>query len=117
MSIYKTFDVIVVPFPFVESNKTKNRPALVLSSQKHFNQELGSTICAMITSTQNVWPLDVPITNLKSCGLEKESKIRLKVFTLDNRLIKTRIGKLSLQDQEALQEIISLAFEDLIFMH
>jgi mRNA interferase MazF len=116
MNIYKTFDVVVVPFPFVDSLKSKNRPALVISSEKHFNGPTSHTVLAMITSAMHSsWPLDVPIGNVKSCGLEKPSIIRLKLFTLDNRLIKKRIGKLSSKDQESLQENMALAFENLIY--
>lgn len=118
MNIYKTFDVVVVPFPFVDSLKSKNRPALVVSSDKHFNHPLSHSVLAMITSAvHNPWHLDIEITNLKSCGLLKPSIIRLKLFTIDNRLIKERIGKLSLQDQHALKETASLVFEKLIISH
>ena len=33
MTIYERFDVVVVPFPFVDSPTTKPRPALVLSTR------------------------------------------------------------------------------------
>jgi len=36
MSIFKTFDVIVVPFPFTDRAEIKKRPALVLSSTNYF---------------------------------------------------------------------------------
>lgn len=118
MNIYKTFDVVVVPFPFVDSLKSKNRPALVISSEQHFNHSTGHTVLAMITSAlHNPWPLDLNISNLKSCGLQKPSIVRLKLFTLDNRLIKERIGKLSQKDKLAFQENTSLLFENLLMMH
>lgn len=117
INIYKTFDVVVVPFPFVDSFASKNRPALVISSEKHYNIPTGHSILVMITSALHTpWPSDVLITNLKSCGLQKPSAIRLKFFTLDNRLIKTSIGKLSVKDITKTKEMMSGVFEDL-FMH
>ena len=102
----------------MDGPKTKNRPAVVLSSDRHFNSPAGHTLLAMITSAlHSPWPLDFTISNLKSCGLEKASVIRFKLFTIDNRLIKEHIGKLSSKDQNSLQEVISLAFEELLFMH
>jgi mRNA interferase MazF len=104
MNTFKIFDIVVVPFPFVDAWATKNRPALIVSSEKYFNKQLGHTLLAMITSTQhNPWPLDIEIEEPEKCGLLKSSIIRLKLFTLDNRLIKTRIGRLSANDQLKMQ--------------
>lgn len=115
MSTFKTFDIIVVPFPFTDRVDAKKRPALVLSSADQFNTKIDHSICAMITSTQHTqWPLDVVIDDLESCGLQKPSLIRLKLFTLDNRLIYGRLGVLGLQDREKLQQAIALAFNELV---
>jgi mRNA interferase MazF len=87
--ICNAWDVIVVPFPFVDSPKTKRRPALVIS-RKDFNRH-GHTICAMITTKhQPAWPGDVPITDLNSAGLPRACIVRPKLFTLDNRLLAER---------------------------
>lgn len=115
MNIYKAFDIIVVPFPFVDSVDTKNRPAVVLSSLKYFNIPSGHTVCAMITSSQHtLWPHDTVLTDLKSAGLVKDSVIRLKIFTIDNRLIRDVIGKLSRVDREALQQNFVITHRDLM---
>lgn len=114
-SIYKTFDVVVVPFPFVDTRETKNRPALIISTGKHFNVVSGHTILAMITSAQHTaWKLDSPIKELSNAGLLKPSCIRLKLFSLDNRLIKNKIGTLSAKDKKIFQENFFLAFAELI---
>jgi len=112
---YKTFDIVIVPFPFVDSAKTKNRPAIVISCEKTFNKNSDHTILAMITSSKHSpWPLDVEIKNLNKCGLEKKSIIRLKFFTLDNRLIKNKIGHLNPEDKKKLKKNIKLAFNQVI---
>lgn len=114
INIYKTYDIVVVPFPFTDSTRTKNRPAVVLSSHDFFNTVIEHSILAMITSVHhNPWPMDVHIKNLKSCGLEKASLIRLKLFTLDHRLIREKIGKLSLIDRHNLKKNFALAFNKL----
>lgn len=95
-------DIAVVPFPFSERPGTKRRPALTLSSRR-FNRA-GHTILAMITTkTHSPWPGDQPIEDLEGAGLPRPCIVRLKVFTLDNRLIIRRAGKLSEMDQEAVQ--------------
>jgi len=113
MSTYKTYDIVVVPFPFTDVLNSKNRPAIILSSQ--FFNNAGYCILAMITSAHhNAWPLDIKIQDLKACGLEKASLIRFKLFTLDNRLIKAKIGILSKKDQKIFNESISKVFQDLL---
>ena len=90
-------DVVVVPFPFVDKPASKRRPALVLSNI-NFNAE-GYSILSMITTKQKpAWPGDTQITDIATCGLRKPCLIRLKLFTLDNRLILNKIGKLNKSD-------------------
>jgi len=92
--IYNSGDIVVVPFPFVDNANIKFRPALVVSS-KSFNEEQDHSILVMITTgSSNKWNTDIEITNLNLAGLPVKSFIRLKFFTIDNRLIKKIIGKL-----------------------
>ena len=51
---------------------------------------------AMITSASHTpWPLDVPIVDLASAGLPAPSIIRFKLFTLDHRLVRGKLGQLA----------------------
>ena len=96
--ICEAWDVVVVPFPFSERPGTKKRPALVLSRQL-FNKA-GHTILAMITTrAHRAWPGDVGIAGLDAAGLPLPCIVRLKVFTLDNRLFIRRIGSLATGDR------------------
>lgn len=97
------FDVVVVPFPFTDRNATKRRPALVLSSGT-FNQSARHSVLAMITSAeQSTWPGDHPIQDLETAGLPTECLIRLKLFTLDHRLVIRKAGGLGAADQKKLR--------------
>ena len=61
---YEPFDVIVVPFPFTDSTRTKRRPALILSQNSTFGNKIEHSVLAMITSQKNnPWPLDSVIKN------------------------------------------------------
>ncbi len=96
--ISERWDVVVVPFPFSERADTKRRPALVLSTTT-FN-ERDHSILAMVTSTAHPpWPGDTDIKALKPAGLNTPCMIRLKIFTIDNRLILKKIGHLSPADR------------------
>ena len=96
--ISEAWDVVVVPFPFSERQGTKKRPALVLS-RPSFNRA-GHTALAMITTrAHRPWPGDVEIERLEQAGLPLPCIVRLKLFTLDNRLLMARLGSLSAADR------------------
>lgn len=97
------FDVVVVPFPFTDRSASKRRPALVLSSGA-FNQNAKHCVLAMITSAgQSTWPADCLIEDLDTAGLPSECLVRLKLFTLDNRLLLRKAGVLGSKDQKKLR--------------
>lgn len=97
---YERFSVVRVPFPFTDRAATKNRPALVLSDAATFNTPAGHTVLAMIASKDTPpWPLDCPLQDLAAAGLPTASKLRFKLFTLDNRLVRGELGKLSKADE------------------
>ena len=103
--ICKPFDVVVVPFPFTDRRASKRRPALAVSSET-FSAESGHTVLAMITSAANPpWPMDVEI-DAGRAGLRAPSKVRMKLFTLDNRLILHKTGSLSERDQRAVAAVV-----------
>jgi len=96
---FERFAVVRVPFPFTDRNASKNRPALVLSDAAAFNTPAGHSVMAMITSQGNTpWPLDCPLNDLAAAGLPAPSMVRFKLFTLDHRLVRGELGKLSPAD-------------------
>ena len=108
MATYSRHDVDRVPFPFTDRIAEKNRPALVLSDRAAFNTPAGHSVMAMITSAAHVpWPLDVPITDLRSAGLPVASLVRFKLFTLDHRLIRGVLGRLSDKDSARVVKAIA----------
>ncbi len=97
--ICEEWDIVAVPFPFVDKTAAKRRPALALS-KKTFNQN-GHTVFAMITSSaHHPWPGDTEIVHREAAGLPVSCIVRLKLFTLDNRLIIKRVGRLSDTDRD-----------------
>lgn len=104
---YKRFELVKVPFPFTDRNAAKTRPALVLSDEAAFNAPIGHSVLAMITSAKHsAWPLDVPVTDLATAGLPAPSIVRMKLFTLDHRLIIARLGQLASPDSAAVVQAI-----------
>lgn len=92
------WDIVTVPFPFTDEVAQKKRPALVVS-RVDFNRH-GHTLLAMITTSAFPWPADMPIQDLSVTGLSAPCVVRLKLFTLDNRLMLRKIGHLSKNDSD-----------------
>jgi mRNA interferase MazF len=104
MASFERYDVVRVPFPFTDRQAEKIRPALVISDAAAFNRPAGHSVMAMITSTGHApWPRDVPISDLKAAGLPAPSIVRFKLFTLDHRLVRGKLGRLAEKDQAKTQ--------------
>jgi mRNA interferase MazF len=109
MASFERFDVVRVPLPFTEREATIHRPALVISDAASFNRPAGHSLMAMITSAGHAaWPLDVPIGDLESAGLPAPSIVRFKLFTLDHRLVRGKLGRLGEKDRASVRKAMRL---------
>lgn len=107
--ISSQWDIVRVPFPFTDKQATKKRPALVLS-RTGFNAACGHTVMAMITKRENeAWPQDYDVRQWSQAGLRLPSRIRIKLFTIENSLIIDQLGKLQPEDIEGFREGVSVA--------
>ena len=98
---FERFDVVVVPFPFTDRAAAKRRPALVISDAANFNNKIGHSVMAMITSASHApWPLDVVIEDLDAAGVPAPSVVRMKLFTLDHRFVIRKAGRLAPEDMK-----------------
>lgn len=103
-------DVVIVPFPFSDLPMARPRPALVVSGAVS-NARDGTTLLAMITTAAaGAKTSDSAIRDLDGAGLRTPSVLRLKLFTLDNRLIARRIGVLSERDRRTAREAVATVF-------
>ena len=95
---YKRGDVVLVPFPFTDLSRAKQRPALVVSPDA-FNSTRDDVLVAAITSQAPLKlaadELLIPAAELAACGLPKPSILRLtKLAALQRQLVIKRIGTL-----------------------
>lgn len=101
--ICSQWDVVTVPFPFTDKPVAKRRPALVLSNTA-FNKS-GHTVLAMITTKgHHPWFGDSEIEEYSTAGLNLQCLVRLKMFTLDNRLLLKKIGRLAARDSKKVKK-------------
>jgi mRNA interferase MazF len=96
--ISERWDVVIVPFPFTDRPAAKRRPALTLS-QREFNAHGHSVLAMITTKVDPPWPGDTPLADPVLAGLPASSTVRLKLFTLDNRLIAKVAGALADDDR------------------
>jgi len=103
MTIYRRWNILLVPFPFTDQETTKKRPALVISPDI-YNQGPDVTI-AFITSNlkKTDRPGDYLIKDWKKSGLPKPSMIRMKFATIHRSIIIKKIGRLFARDQKGFQ--------------
>jgi len=95
MTLYRKWDIIVVPFPFTDLTTVKKRPALVVSPDS-YNKSGQDVVIAFLTSRMDVAPCfgDYRIRFWQESGLPKASLLRMKFATIDREIIVKRIGRL-----------------------
>ena len=92
-----------MPFPFVERAGAKRRPALVISAGA-FAPSSHVAMAMITTGARRRWPGDVELVDYRDAGLHHPCVIRLKLFTLDRRLIAKTLGRLSAADRKAARD-------------
>ncbi|GIL18921.1 MAG: type II toxin-antitoxin system PemK/MazF family toxin [Candidatus Jettenia sp.] len=98
MTIFNKGDVILIPFPFTDLSATKQRPALIISSDQFNNNHKDVIVMAISSQVPSQVPEDeylLSSTDLKTSGLPKKSIIKLgKVVTINQSLIIKKLGKI-----------------------
>jgi mRNA interferase MazF len=95
---FKRGDIVLVPFPFTNLSNAKQRPALVISSDR-LNVEREDLLLVAISSQVKIpLPWDeflIPQDDLAPCGLPKPSVVKLaKMVSLHRSLVIKRIGSM-----------------------
>ncbi|MBI4247704.1 MAG: type II toxin-antitoxin system PemK/MazF family toxin [Candidatus Rokubacteria bacterium] len=91
-------DIVLVPFPFTDLSTTKQRPAVILSSEE-YHQTTGDCIVAAITSVRpsalSPGEIVLSLEDQAAGGLLKPSVVKVgKLIALDRRLIRRTLGRL-----------------------
>ena len=104
-------DVIVISFPFTDLSTSKRRPALILSNTK------GDDYIMLQITSKNVkdnYAIPLYQTDFDFGSLQIDSNIRPnKLFTLDEKLIKYKIGHSSKNKlNECIQKVCDIIQND-----
>ena len=94
-----SWDIVRVDFAVADQAATRPRPALVIAAPAATDGFAILWVLMITSATRESWLLDVPISELRLCGLTHRCVVRVsKVTTLDERLA-ARIGELSTPDR------------------
>ncbi len=104
---YHKGDVVLVPFPFTDLRTNKVRPTLVISTSA-YEAVTGNIVVAMITSTTYTTPYDYPISDWKHAQLLHPSTVRMKLATLDPRIVLRKIGRLATKEVDEINLKVKL---------
>lgn len=104
---YRRWDVVVVPYPFIEGEGTKNRPALVVSSDALRREHDVYWIAMITTAKAGKQPNDIDVTDHQEAGLPEDCVIRVKRLTsLSERQIGRRLGAITARDRRAVSALL-----------
>jgi mRNA interferase MazF len=110
---FRRWDIISVPFPFIEGHATKRRPALVVSTEA-FHRAHRACFGAMITTARHlrdVRPDDIAIEDLGAAGLARPCVIRvarLSTFEWSDEV--RRVGTLHRRERPAVATLLQRWF-------
>lgn len=108
----KQKDIVLLPYPFTDLQRTKVRPALVVSND-FLNKKSNDCIMLPLTSIIKDEPFSILIidNDLSSGKLLKPSCIKVnKIFTVEKRLIVMKIGTLNNEAFEKIKSELMKAF-------
>jgi mRNA interferase MazF len=106
---FKRWDVVAVPYPFIEGYESKRRPALVVSTDD-FHRAHEACFAAMITTARNMQDVqvdDVEIGDLTATGLRQPCVIRVaRLSTFDAAGQIRRIGTIGPRERRAVSGLL-----------
>lgn len=100
-------DIVLITFPFTDLSGSKLRPAVVLVATA-----LDLTACFVTSQLGWQEPTDVLLLPNTASGIVKQSLIRTsKIATLDRKLVKGLLGKLSAAELNELNSKLKMLLQ------
>ena len=106
MPSFEAWDIVRVPFPYVDRPALQYRPALVLAPDDTSDAYALLWVAMITSAAHRRWPGDVAISDLKEAGLPIPSIVRpAKVATIDADTAE-RIGRLPIADRSGVSRYL-----------
>ena len=103
--IYSKNDVILVNYPFSDLSLTKVRPAIIINAQSTSKDYF---IVPLSSRTENLLTGEFIWQDWQKAGLNIKSIIKRGIFTIENTLILKKMGTLTIEDSNKLEESLKL---------
>lgn len=100
-------DVLLVPFPFTDQTSVKQRPAVAISSAAYHEQR--SDLILLAVTSQGRPPESVgeaAVSRWKEAGLIRPFVLKPLIATIERRLVRRRLGRLTEGDRMALRRVL-----------
>ena len=95
---YKSGDVVAVRIKFTEDDRTKRRPAVILTDDNYHNSRADAIVVALSSSLDDSYYGDYELYDWKVAGLPKPCKAKGVIQTIERSTIERTYGALSKQD-------------------
>ena len=110
MTTYKRGDVILVSFPFSDESGTKQRPAVIVSSEA-YNQRRQEVVISAITSrTDRILTGDHLINDWSEAGLLSPSVATGIFRTIKQNMITRKLGSMPTNDLKEIDNQLAISF-------
>jgi mRNA interferase MazF len=94
VSKYRTWDVVVVPFPNSDQTQATVRPGVIVSAPRLHRLTRQYFIAMVTNAKRSTWDGDVAVSNLKGAGLPVPSVVRpAKLATFDESTSRRSCGQ------------------------
>jgi mRNA interferase MazF len=100
MPRYSKNEVVLVRYPFSDLTSTKVRPAVIVNAP-HTSQDV--LIVPLTSRTTGLLAGEFVLTDWQGAGLNVETVVKRGIFTIHERLVLKRVGRLVAKDTEKLE--------------
>jgi mRNA interferase MazF len=100
MPSYSKPEIVLVRYPFSNLTSAKVRPAVVVNAA-HASQDL--FVVALTSKTSNLLSGEFVLAEWKAAGLNVETAVKRGIYTIEETLVRKRVGKLEDADAEQLE--------------
>jgi mRNA interferase MazF len=103
MSSFSKNEIVLIKYPFSDISTFKVRPAIVINSPYPSNDII---IVPLTSRNSKLLPGEFILSKWKESGLNVQSTVKRGIYTVDEKLVVQKIGKLSVTDINKLDKSI-----------
>ena len=105
-TLYEPGNVVMVRIKFTANDRTKRRPAVILTDDNYHNSRADTIVIALSGRLANTYYGDYELSDWKAAGLLQPTKAKGIIQTIDRTTIEQTFGRLSDNDLCNLKDCI-----------